>query len=429
MFCRKCGTQLNADARFCKKCGAASAPYETRVQSDQINQAYQPSVVYDQASVALNPQLDNKRARWIGLAIVAALIVAVYFWYSRVSIERKLEAAMTQGNLLRPPGQSAIDYYQKLKQGGMSERRKQIEAKLLPAVTARPLQMIAEIASPVIKPETTLNDWQEAQTLMEWAREMRPDDNVIGSRADYCAGRVADLSNRKDEAITYWKRAAERDATWALPLNGIGLVHNGRKNYQTARSFFFEAVRREPQFAMPYNNIGTSFLLEKNDTQAEDYYRQAIERAPQWPRPHAWLGEIAMRRKDFNTAAQEFETTINLDPAGASGIDMNRIRQQLDQARQMGQQAAYFVDGEIWLSLDNPEARVWLHPDRWSEKVIPAANYGFSFDGPADAMVQFADGTEGSIHRNYGSNNEWLKGFRFRGTEGGQVTVRITRQR
>jgi tetratricopeptide (TPR) repeat protein len=442
--------QLNPDVKFCKKCGTPvtttgvptepireTQPYQP-YQTQQPNQPYQPyppqqpyqiAPAYEPVPAVSQARAVNKRALWIGIAVGLAILAAGYYWYSHVGVERKLEDAISKGNLIKPPGESALDYYRKLKQSGMSEgARKRLEARLLPTITARPQQMIAEIASPGNRPETTLADWQDAQTLMEWAVEMQLQDNALAARSSYCAGRIANLSNRKDEAITYWKRAADQDATWALPLNGIGLIYNERRNYQTARSFFFEAIRREPQFALPYNNIGTSFFYEKDDAQAENYYRQAIERAPQWPRPHAWLGEIAMRRKDYNAAAQEYEAVINLDPSGTSGIEVDKIRQQLERARQLAQQANV-VQSEIWLSANNTEARIQLHPDRWSEKVIPPSGYRFFFNGPPGAMVQFADGTEGSIHRNYGDNSEWLKGFRFKGPEGGEVVVRIVAQR
>jgi tetratricopeptide (TPR) repeat protein len=286
----------------------------------------------------------NKKVPLIAVATVIGL-ATIYYFYTRATIEGKLNSAVARGNLLKPPGESAFDYYRKLKEQGMNESlRQRVEEKLIPAVTARPNQMILELTTPGAQAEMTLNDWQEAHTLMNWAAEMRPSDSWIAARANYCAGRVAYLSNKKDDALTFWKRAAEQDKTWAMPLNGIGLIYNERKNYQTARTFLFEAIRREPQLALPYNNIGTSFFYEKNDAQAEGYYRQAIERAPQWPRPHAWLGDIAMRRKDFNMAVQEYQAVLDLDPSGGSGIDINVIRRRLEQA-QRGAAATAGVDG------------------------------------------------------------------------------------
>lgn len=491
MFCKKCGTQLDADVRFCKKCGTPTdaagvetayrmaeplystpppLPYATmppppppaftsppafpppseisppafspspEMSSSPVfsppppmspPQVFSPSPAMSQPPTPSRQAALNQRALWIGLGVVALLLLAGgYYWYSRAGLERNIEAAVAIGNLLKPAGESAFDYYRQLKQKGMSESvRKQLSDKITPRLTARPRQMLADLMTPGNPSEATLAEWQDAQTLTGWAAEVQPGDQAIAARASYCAGRAAFLSNRKDEALTFWKRASEQDATWALPLNGLGLIYNERKNYQTARSFLFEAIRREPRFALPYNNIGTSYLSEKNDVQAEGYYRKAAELAPQWARPHAWLADIAMRRKDYNRAAAEFESVLNLDPSGTSGIDPNRIRQQLEQARQQSQQGASTVANEIRLTAENTEARVWLHPDRWSEKVVPPPRHNFSFNGTSGAMVQFTDGTEGSVTRNYGNNNEWAKGFRFKGPEGGWVVVKVTPQR
>ncbi len=355
MFCKKCGTPLNPSVRFCKKCGAAviTASLPTEVVADapptfrQPSSVQQTAPVYEPAPLPVPPpapllespaatlqsRIGNKKllGTAIGVAVILALLL---FWYFSEGTEQKLDAAVAKGNLLRPSGESAYDFYRKLKEGGLSDsRRARLAAKLIPAITARPQQMIRDLTLPGNRSDVTKSDWQDAQTLMSWAAELQPADKTIAARVDYCAGRVAYLDNRKDDALTFWKRAAEQDATWGMPLNSAGLIYNELKNYPTARPFFLEAIRREPQLALPYNNIGTSYFYEKNDTQAEGYYRQAIERAPQWARPHAWLGDIAMRRKDFNVAVQEYETALSLDPSGTSGIDANRIRQQLEQAR------------------------------------------------------------------------------------------------
>src|SRR5262249_53086578 len=87
------------------------------------------------------------------------------------------------------------------------------------------------------------------------------------------------------------------------------------------------------------NNLGSSFFYEKDYDQAQRFYLQAVERAPQWPRPHAWLGDIAMIRKDYKQAVQEYEAVLRLAQPGTSNIDLEKIKQQLERARKMfGQQ-------------------------------------------------------------------------------------------
>lgn len=336
MFCKKCGTQLNPEGRFCKKCGTpmasaapAASPPTTPLSGVQPN-SYEPAPTYTVTTSSVVQRQINPRFLWIGVVLAAGLIAVGYYYYSRLSLERKLEAAIANKNLLKPPGESAFDYYKQLKQKGLSA---QLTEKLMPVLTAHPQQMIADLEE-TGKVNASLADWQDAQILLAWASELRPNDNVLASRASYCTARVSYLSDRKDEAITAWKRAAEQDATWGLPLNSIGIVHLEKKKYSIARSFFFEAVRREPKFAIPYSNLGNTFLNENDIVQAEKYFQQSISHSSQRPYPHLGLGEIAMRRNDYNRAAQEYETVLTLDPSGSSGFDVNWVKQKLEQARQ-----------------------------------------------------------------------------------------------
>ncbi|NOT59872.1 MAG: hypothetical protein HOP19_06560, partial [Acidobacteria bacterium] len=75
-----------------------------------------------------------------------------------------------------------------------------------------------------------------------------------------------------------------------------------------------------------------------DDAKAEENYRKAIELAPNWPRPHAWLAEIAMRRKNYQLAVEEFEMVLSLDVTTETSIDMNKIRKSLEEARKLLEQ-------------------------------------------------------------------------------------------
>jgi tetratricopeptide (TPR) repeat protein len=150
----------------------------------------------------------------------------------------------------------------------------------------------------------------------------------------YCEGRLAFLSKDEDQAIAAWTRSAEADKAWPLPINGIGLIYSARRNYSTARSYYFDAVRRDQNWAYPYNNLGTSYYMEKNYSDAKSYYQKAVQLAPQWARPHSWLGDIAMKEGDYSTAIQEFSLVLDQNATGTKNMDLDKIRKQLDLARQ-----------------------------------------------------------------------------------------------
>jgi tetratricopeptide (TPR) repeat protein len=138
----------------------------------------------------------------------------------------------------------------------------------------------------------------------------------------------------EDRAIEAWTRAANADKSWALPINGVGLIYTARKNYPAARTYYLDAVQRDPNWAYPYNNIGTSYFMERNYYEAKGYYQKAVQLAPQWARPHSWLGEIAMRENDYNTAIQEFSLVLDASATGTRNMDLDKIRKQLELAKQ-----------------------------------------------------------------------------------------------
>jgi tetratricopeptide (TPR) repeat protein len=195
-----------------------------------------------------------------------------------------------------------------------------------------------EILKTVVEPGTTekrLEEWQDAAKLLEWASEMRPADNQVAAKAAYCKGRVNYLTEQKDAAVENWKKAADLDKKWALPLNGIGLIYNERKDYEGARKWLLQAIEREPNWAIPYNNLGSSYFFQKRFSEAAPYYQKALAISPRWARPHAWLASIAMENYDYQTAVEEFEKVLAPDAVGASELNLESIRKQLEKARSM----------------------------------------------------------------------------------------------
>lgn len=376
--CRRCGSPVAVGLKFCEACGmavdiskpqavtpvagfgsaAAVAPThgiepdeETQVVArSRALQCHECGAVITQgltvcsvcgAAVGEVPgRLQGSRRLQIGLIAAAAVVflgiggfAAYYFWFSNAAIGRRLDTAITTGNLFKPEGNSAYDLYNKLKENGAGgQTLAAYRDRLLPALTTQPLKLLTDFAVPTNR-EPNLSEWQDAQKPMAWASELKPDDGTLAARARYIEGRIAYLSNKRDDALSLWKRATELDKTWALAANAVGVVYNERKQYQTARFFALEAIRREPNWAVPYNNVGTSYFFEKNDAKAESYYLQAVDRAPNWPRPHVWLGDIAMGRRDYSKAVTEYEAALNLAVPGTTTLDLAEIKKRLELAR------------------------------------------------------------------------------------------------
>lgn len=348
--CANCGTLINPQHAFCKRCGARTKPAASEKPAEQPPVAH----VHEQASApVLNPiqspdysaaprptgsaGLQPKTILGVvgGIAVLGIVLTIIATISSRSnSIEKKLDRAITNGQVFGPGSDNARDLYYQLKNSGASEEKlRPYRARLLPLLTGQPFQMIRNFMVPG-SDDPALPEWQTAYQSLQWATELEPGDASLRARALYCEGRLAFLSKDEDRAVQVWTRAADADKSWPLPVNGIGLIYTARKNYPGARSYYFEALRRDASWAYPYNNIGTSFYMEKNYYEAKDYYLKAVQIAPQWARPHSWLGDIAMKEQDFQTAIQEFSLVLEPNATGTRNMDLDKIRRQLELAKQ-----------------------------------------------------------------------------------------------
>jgi tetratricopeptide (TPR) repeat protein len=134
------------------------------------------------------------------------------------------------------------------------------------------------------------------------------------------------INKNIDAAIEDWKKAADLDKKWAVPLNGIGLIYNEQQKFEEAKKWFRQAIERDANWAIPYNNLGTSHFHRKQYDEAAKFYRKAVELSPRWARPHAWLGSIGEDTGDYQLCISEYEIVLSPDVIGANSLDLPKIR-------------------------------------------------------------------------------------------------------
>jgi tetratricopeptide (TPR) repeat protein/ribosomal protein L32 len=347
--CPKCRATAKLHHRFCKKCGAAITNSDNAAPENLHNVGEQaplePAHTYRASSSEAVAESDagiqqagrSKGKTWVVLSVTGlALLVGILLFASGKSgssVEGKLNDAISRGNLISPPGESAYELYAQLRREGASQNTlTDYKEKLLPRLTARPQALLDQMVSPD-GTDGTLSDWDEAQKLLAWAAELKPEDKQLAAKAAYCEGRAAYLRNRMDAAISAYQRAADLDKSWATPLNSLGVLLNERRRYSEARNYLTEAIRRNPKWALPYNNLGTAYFFDNDIYDAQVSYEKARDLAPNWPRPHAWLGSIAKKQNDYCTAKDEFEKALSLSTPNMSSWNPQKIQKDLDEAR------------------------------------------------------------------------------------------------
>jgi tetratricopeptide (TPR) repeat protein len=351
-ICAACGTEANAGHAFCKRCGTRLTAETSARSTSAASQADPNRILYAEAtpltpqpayespappvqSSGLQPKTILSVAGGVAaLGILITIIVVVTGNNKTRLLQQRLDTAIARGQFLTPTTDNAHELYNQLKNSGASEETlRSYREKLVPPLTNPVYQMINSFMAPGAD-DPPLTDWQSAYESLHWASELKPEDKGLSARSAYCEGRVAFLTKNEDRAIEAWTRAGNADKSWPLPVNGIGLIYTSRKNYSTARTYYFDAVQRDPNWAYPYNNIGTSYYMERNYDEARTYYQKAVQLAPQWARPHSWLGDIAMRENDYATAIQEFSLVFDAGATGTKNMELGKIQKQLDLARQ-----------------------------------------------------------------------------------------------
>lgn len=347
--CAFCGTIATTGHSFCKRCGTRLTPEATEPRTSNDTQSKTNSPSYP---VATPPQPGHKfpaqtvqslgvqTKTFLGIVgglaglVILILIIALASSNSTRALEQQLDSAIASGQFLTPATNNAHDLYYQLKNTGASEDTlRGYREKLVPLLTDRFYKMIREFTI-AGNEEPPMGEWQKAYESLRWASELNPEDKALVARTAYCEGRVAFISKDESRAIEAWTRASNADKTFALPVNGIGLIYTGRKNYSAARTYYLDAIQRDAKWAVPYNNVGTSYYMERNYSDAKGYYQKAAELAPQWARPHSWLADIAMRESDYATAVQEFSLVLEPGMTGTKGMDFAKIQKQLDLARE-----------------------------------------------------------------------------------------------
>jgi len=375
-ICPTCRLENHQNSKFCKKCGSLlpinsdssekriftpgsqinfqlpqndPPPNEPQVRHFNLGQVQpDPSPSFGETVAFQTPkftppvsgQNNIPGKRGINKFLIGGLLIGLllmggsaWFFLRDHPVAAKLDMAISNNKLISPPSDNAYDYYQQMKKDGVApDVLKKYEDRLLPLLTEKPTEILKTVSEPGYT-EKRVDEWQDTAKMLEWASEMRPADQGMAAKAAYCRGRVGYLNDQKDDAIENWKKAADLDKKWALPLNGIGLVNNERKNYEGAKAWLRQAIEREPGWVLPYNNLGSAFYFQKRYAEAIPYYQKAVELTPRWARPHAWLASIAMETFDYQTAVNEFEKVLAPDAIGTGEMNMTAIRQQYEKAK------------------------------------------------------------------------------------------------
>jgi tetratricopeptide (TPR) repeat protein len=117
-----------------------------------------------------------------------------------------------------------------------------------------------------------------------------------------------------DEAMKYYKYAADRGGNAESLENKIGLTHLQLGHDVLARIYFQQMVKEHPGNAEAWNNLGAVEYMQRNYSAAEHDYKRGLKLQPKSAVFHSNLGLAYMGRKKFKPAREELDKAMKLDP-------------------------------------------------------------------------------------------------------------------
>jgi tetratricopeptide (TPR) repeat protein len=299
--------------------------------NEEINESVQPTESF---TAQKTNALPLKLILGVVGGITLLLLIISGLSVGGNSVEKKLDKAIAAGSIFGPSNENAHDlYFQLINSGANEETLKRYREKLTPLLTQHGYRLTTDLLIfGYDEPDAT--EWQEAGRSLDWAVELNPGNSYMSARAAYCNGRAAFVQKQFDQALAVWTKAANWDKSWALPVNGIGLIYYGKRDYSNARSYFSDAINREPNWAVPYENMGNAYYMEKNRDRARGFYNTAAGKAPDWAKPHVHLADMAVEDKDYSTAVSEFEKALSSNAKGLKSQETTKVQQRLEIARQ-----------------------------------------------------------------------------------------------
>ncbi len=103
------------------------------------------------------------------------------------------------------------------------------------------------------------------------------------------------------------------------PLSGearffLGLIHQQRKDLETAIHHYELAVRLAPDLAEARNNLGVILESQGRLEEAETYFREALELEPDYAEAHNNLGNVLQDQGQFEEATTAYRQALHFRP-------------------------------------------------------------------------------------------------------------------
>jgi len=260
-----------------------------------------------------------------GLLLIAILVL--FLWHRFGSTEAAIFQSAKAGKLVVPQGESAFDYYQRLKTGGISPvTRDRLKGEVLPKLSDAGGLLLKKVHDGADLVEL---EQEQLNRIYEFAADVDSQDSKLLARRAYAAAYRAASRKADAEALASLREAFQSDSQWALPFRDVARLYGRSGNYTNAEYFYQQTLQLDPKWALPALELGNLALEHDRLAEAELAFRRAIEADPTLPAPWSQLGSLYERQKRKVEAVAAYEKALQLaEQRASSRVEEIRTRLQ-----------------------------------------------------------------------------------------------------
>lgn len=143
------------------------------------------------------------------------------------------------------------------------------------------------------------------------------------------------LLDRKEEAVDYFKRAAEVVPSWVLPQSNLAESYRKLGKYVEAEVAALKAVALDSTLAMAINNLGLILFMQERDDEAKVQYEKAVIKDPTYAATYFNLATWHYFYEQYDLAESNAQKLIALQPEDAGAYQLlGRIYRAWDKPKQ-----------------------------------------------------------------------------------------------
>ena len=141
----------------------------------------------------------------------------------------------------------------------------------------------------------------------------KPDVHVQKALYYFSLGELANLDNKVEDAIEFFKKAHELDPkSWYLQFK-LGEVYVKKSEFELAKKYLKQAIGLNNSASEAQLLLGNLFSAEKDFTQAIRCYKKVIYLEPTKEQAYILLGTVYAEQNDYSTAVSTLKTLLKVN--------------------------------------------------------------------------------------------------------------------